>query len=131
MAQVFQPRFAPISFALLTAIGFGSLTSSAVAEDQTHVFKPARGVSLDIGSKKVVGVYRAHAGLCELTVMVGDLPDADGHVEGASTRINVPVKAGATQRVYTTDGRLVEFACSLTTNLMTARALEQTALVAK
>jgi hypothetical protein len=136
MAQTLQAVFNKTVFntaalSLISAIGFGSLTSVAVADTLTHVFKPARGVSLDVGSKKVAGYYMVSNGGCDLTLMIANRPDADGNVEGQSVRMNVPVKAGSKARVFTTEGKLLEFSCSMTTNIMTARDLEQTAFVAK
>ena len=96
-----------------------------------QVVKPGHGVSLDVGSKKVAGYYIANANGCDLTLMVADLPNADGQVaaQAVSTRINVPVNAGSTARVYTADGRAIEVACALSAKLMTLRLLSQTVAV--
>lgn len=122
----------PLALVLATAITLGIATFGAHAEtSNTLVFKPARGISLDVGSKKIAAYYLANDRVCDLTVMSADLPDADGHVTGPSTRMNVPVKAGTTSHVYTADGRALEVSCAISTKLMTLRPLEQTAEAVK
>ena len=37
-------------------------------------FKPLHGISLHVGSKHAVGYYQADAGVCELTLVVGEEP---------------------------------------------------------
>ena len=75
----------------------------------------------------------AGANTCDLTLMVADLPNADGQVAATatSTRMNVPVNAGTTQRIFTADGHALEVSCALAAKLMTLRPLDQTALAVK
>jgi hypothetical protein len=120
----------PLALVLASAITIGTASFGAHAESSnTQVFKPARGISLDVGSKKIVAYYLANDRVCDLTVMVADLPDADGNLSGKSSRMNVPVKAGTSSHVYTADGRALEVSCAISTKLMTLRPLEQTAEV--
>ena len=126
------------ALALSTAIVIGTATFGAHAQTSvspapygTHVFKAARGVMLDVGSKKIAGYYLAGDHVCDLTLMLANRPDADGNVSGATTRMNVPVAAGTKTRVYTADGNALEASCSLKANVMTLRALDQTALAVK
>ena len=122
----------PAAFALAAALLTTVAASSVGAADRSyapHVLKANRGISLDLGSKKVAGYYLDHQGVCDVTLMVGDLADADGTVEPGITRINVPVSAGAKTQVYLADGKAIEIACGLKSNVMTVRALEQTAAI--
>lgn len=129
--------FKPVGFVLASAITLLTASYGVHASDQVnpaanpHVFKAGRGVSLDVGSKKVAGTYVSKDGNCDVTLMVADLPDADGHVTEALTRINVPVKSGTNAHVYTSEGKALELYCTLGSKLMTLRALDQTASVAK
>jgi hypothetical protein len=95
------------------------------------VFKPARGVYLDVGSKRVAGYYLAGDHVCDLTLMFADQVDADNHVNSTLTRMNVPVPAGKKARLYTNDGRALEASCGTSANVMTLRTLDQTAAAVK
>lgn len=123
----------PLVFVLACAITIGTATFGAHAAETPapHVFKAARGVSLEVGSKKLAGYYLSHDGVCDVTLMVGELPDADGYVSAAVSRINVPVKAGTNVRVYTSEGKAIELSCGNGTKLMSLRTLNQTAAVVK
>ena len=132
MVTISKP-FASV-LALALALGAASARAeTAAATAAPQVMKPAHGVSLAVGTKKVAGYYMAGADTCDLTLMVADLPNADGQVASTatSTRMNVPVKAGTTQRVYTSDGKAIEASCAISTKLMTLRPLDQTALAVK
>lgn len=121
-----------IALSLISAVAVGTAVAGAHAEaTTTQVFKPARGISLDVGSKRAAGYYMVGDNVCDLTLMFVDRPDADGHSTGAATRMNVPVKAGSKSRVYTTDGAALEVSCALSAKVMTLRVLELTAAVAK
>jgi len=116
--------------AILAAIAATIAFSAQAGESQaTHVLKPMHGASFEMGTKKVAAYYLAGDKVCDLTVMIGDLPDADGNVSGQSTRINVPLAAGTKSRVYTTEGRALEASCSLTAHIVTLRPLSFTAAV--
>ena len=122
-----------IASVLAAAITLGTASFGAFASETTNsqVFKAARGVSLDVGSKKVAGYYLSKDGICDVTLMVADLPDADGHVSADISRINLPIKAGSNARVYTSEGKALSLTCSTGTKLMTLRPLEETAAVVK
>jgi len=123
----------PLAIVLSAAITLGTVATSASAFDATnaHVFKAARGVSLDAGTKKIVGYYTSKDGICNVTLMVGDMPDADGHVSASVSRINLSVTAGANARAYTSEGKALALTCATGTKLMTIRVLEETAAVVK
>ena len=120
----------PFATVLVLALALGGAGARAQTASP-QVFKPAHGISLDVGSKKVAGYYMQGANTCDLTLMVADLPNADGQVSGSSTRMNVPVKAGSTQRIFTADGMALEVSCALSAKLMTLRPPELTALSVK
>ena len=115
-------------FALTAAITVGTASYGAHAGNAAaQVFKPARGISFDIGSKRAAAYYMAGDHVCDLTLMFAGRADADGNIPGATTRLNVPVKAGTRSRIYTTDGQAFEASCELSAKVMTLRVLEQTA----
>jgi hypothetical protein len=118
---------------LVAAITVGTASFGAHAADTSpmQVFKAARGVSLDVGSKKVAGYFVTKSGACDVTLMFADRMDPDGHVSSDLSRLNVPVKTGNATLVYTSEGRALELACGLAGTMMTVRPLAQTADVSK
>lgn len=130
--------FNALQLALIASIGLAtaaSATSGNGVDPNTaaQIFKPARGVSIDIGSKKVAAYYAVNGDGCNLTVMMANQMDVDGNIDARMTvspvRMNIPVKAGAKTLVVTSEGKTLEFSCALATTLMTVRALDQNALV--
>lgn len=105
--------------AVCAAVLSGTLVSAAAAEGSVHVFKPARGISLDVGATKVVGYYLATNGVCGVTLMMGAKADADGNVVPGATRVEMPVAAGRKSQVSTNEGRKLEFSCGTGAKLLT------------
>ena len=118
-------------FALTVAAASSASLVPAPADGATQIFKPAHGVSFDVGSKRASAYYVAGDHACDLTVMLADRPDADGHVTGTTTRMNVPVAAGSRSRIRTTDGAALEVSCSIARTVMTVRPVDETAAVMK
>ena len=115
---------------LTVALSVGAVAARADGT-ATLVMKPGKGVSLDVGSKRAAGYFMAGTNTCDLTLMFADRPDADGHVSGDTTRLNVPVASGSRTRVYTTDGSALEVSCGLSAAVMSLRVLALTANVTK
>ncbi len=115
----------------LVAFGTATMVAHAGNAAPTQVVKAGRGISLDVGAKKVAGYFIATSGACDVTLMFADRMDVDGHVTGDVGRQNVSVKAGSTARVYTSEGRVIELSCGLASTVMAVRSFEQTAAVAK
>ena len=113
------------------ALGSASFGTKAGEHLSTQVLKPGQGVSLDMGTKKVAAYYLAGDKVCDVTFMIADLPDADGHVTAAITRMNVPVAAGSQSRIFTSEGHAVEASCALSTKIVSLRPLSFTASIAK
>ena len=65
----------------IAAMAITLSVDAAMAENANapRTLKEGHGLSLDIGSKKLAGYYLAKSGVCEVTVMVADRLDADGH----------------------------------------------------
>ena len=115
-------------FALTSAIAIGTATFGAHAEGSTtQVFKAGRGISLDVGSQRASAYFTAGDKVCDLTLMFADRADADGHVNSAITRMNIPVAAGTRSRIHTADGQALEASCGLSVNVMTLRPVALTA----
>jgi hypothetical protein len=128
--------FKTIQLALVASISLATAAAAtSTLNTNTQVFKPARGVTLDVGSQKVAAHYAVNGDGCNLTVMMANQMDVDGNIDARMTaspvRMNMPVKAGAKTLVVTTEGKALEFSCSLAKTLMTVRALDLSAQVIK
>lgn len=120
------------TIALLGASFLVATAFSAHAETLgQQVVKPSHGISMEVGSKKVAGYYQVKDGLCDVTLMVASLPDADGRVPADISRINLPVKAGSNSRAYTSEGKGLAISCGTGAKLLSVRLLEETASAAK
>ena len=119
-------------FALtIAAASSASLVAAPADHGAPQVFKPIHGISFDVGSKRASAYYVASDHACDLTMMFADRPDADGHVTGTTTRMNVPVAAGTRSVIHTTDGAALEASCSIARTVMTLRPIVETAAVMK
>jgi hypothetical protein len=108
-----------IRFSLAGSILAASLgTVMAGDEPRTRVFKPGRGISIDVGAVKVAGYYTVANGTCAVTLMLGARADADGNVAPGVTRVDVPVAGGAKSRVFTSEGRAVQLTCATGAKLL-------------
>jgi hypothetical protein len=128
--------FKTIQLALVASISLATAAAATSPPNTTaQVFKPARGVTLDVGSQKVAAHYAVNGDGCNLTVMMANQMDVDGNIDARMTaspvRMNMPVKAGSKSLVVTTEGRALEFSCSLAKTLMTVRALDLSAQAIK
>jgi hypothetical protein len=114
--------------AIAVSILAGTMSTVSAAEPNVHVFKPARGISIDVGATKVVGYYLVAAGGCGVTLMMGAMPDADGKVTPGVMRVEVPVGAGRKSLVSTGEGRMVELSCGTGAKLLTVTPRQDVAL---
>jgi len=116
-----------------TAVVLGVAAFGVSANDTAppRVLKSGQGALFELGTKKVAATFVTGAGVCDLIVMVADLPDADGHVSGQPTRINVPLVAGTQTKVFVPEGHAIEAGCSLSAAIVTLRPVTFTAAVAR
>ncbi|MDZ4842943.1 MAG: hypothetical protein SH859_12515 [Hyphomicrobium aestuarii] len=119
---------AGIAATLAMAILIASIRTASAVEPAIHVFKPGRGISLDVGATKVAGYYVAVGADCGVTLMMGARADADGNVANGVVRMELPVKAGAVSRVTTPDGRVIALSCGTGARLLTVSSRELVAL---
>lgn len=99
--------------ALAASIFAGSSFTGASAEPLSHVYKPGRGISLDVGAAKIAGYFLADGGSCRVTLMVGARADADGSIPALTvTRIETRVLGGSNQRVFTHEGQKLHLSCA-------------------
>jgi hypothetical protein len=90
--------------------------------------KPLGAISLDVGSKHVVGYFLNADGQCKLTLMIADAPrDENSEPSAQALRLRLMVEPGRAALVDTTDGRLLQFACEPNAQAMNATLLDQVA----
>jgi hypothetical protein len=123
-----------IKIAVASALlGITAASGIALAHDDHRqaaaTFRPAQGISFDVGSKRAVGYYTVANGQCNLTLVLSEAPDADGLARGSAARFKVAVHAGSSARVDTVEGKSLEFGCQPEAAKMNVRTLEQLAAV--
>ena len=108
--------------------GFTSLgVQSAASEPAQKSFKPLHGISLHVGSKHAVGYYQANAGVCELTLVVGEEPKAEEILFQTPTRFRASIEAGQHARFDTGEGKELAFYCGPAAAAMSVETMQQTA----
>ena len=120
MRRLFMAVGAAVAAALI-------LSGPVAAESGVKTLRPLDGVSLDVGSKRVVGFYVASAHACSLTLMMGELLVEDQEPAGSAARLQQTLAPNTLARLDTTDGESLEFACQPGAATMTVRLLKQVA----
>jgi len=121
----------PVLFSVVAAFGVAASAAAAGEVSPTRILKPGAGALFEMGTKKIAATYMPGSTGCDLTVMIADLPDADGNVSGQPTRINVPLVAGTQTKVFMSEGHAMEASCALSSKIVTLRPLTFTAAVSR
>lgn len=124
-------RITTVVASALLGVTVATVSGIALAHEEKAAtdFRPAQGISFDVGSKRAVGYYTAAAGKCNLTLMLSEASEADGYAPQSAARFKVSVNAGSSARVDTADGKSLEFGCEPAAAKMSVRTLEQFAVV--
>jgi hypothetical protein len=102
--------------------------ANAGAEEPTVVFKPLQGLSLYMGPKHAVVYFVSEKGVCELTLVVGDMIGADDSLPATSpARFRAAVDAGRATRLDTGTGTELQFTCGPAATAMSVVSLKQVA----
>src|ERR1700730_1284764 len=111
------------------ALCLAASMSPAAAESRSPTtMKPLKAISLDVGSKHVVGYFLNAEGRCKLTLMVADVPrDETSEPSSQIMRLRLTVEPGRPALVDTTEGRLLQFGCAPDAQAMNATLLDQMA----
>jgi hypothetical protein len=120
---------------LIVAAAFGGalclaagMSPSAAESRSPKTMKPMHAISLDVGSKHVVGYFLNAEGRCKLTLMVADVPrDETSEPSSQIMRLRLTVEPGRPALVDTTEGRLLQFGCAPDAQAMNATLLDQMA----
>ena len=115
---------------LLGAMVAGLATGPSVAnagELTIKSLRPMDGVSLDVGSKRVVGYFVASSGACDLTLLMSEKMSGDDVPVGTPARLRQTLASNSSSRVDTPDGPSLELACEPGASGMTLRLLKQVA----
>ena len=111
--------------------GFASIgVNSAASQSSKTEFKPLHGISVHVGSKHAVGYYQANAGICELTLVVGEEPKADEVLAQTPARFRAAIEAGQHARFDTGEGKELAFYCAPGAAAMSVETMQQTAYTA-
>ena len=104
-----------------------AVVATAADPNAARIFKPLAGVSLGVGSKRVVGYFASVAGACQLTLMIADEMVGDEPPADAPVRLVQTVSPDATAVVDTPEGKSLEFGCRQNATAMTVWVLGQMA----
>lgn len=119
--------------AIAAVLALGTSASGTYAAELTGpktVF-PSHGVSIDVGSKHVVGYFIADNGTCNLTLLMGDKLAGDDVPASSAARLKQVVAGNSSAVVDTAEGESLELACQPGATAMTVRLLKQVASIAK
>ena len=115
------------SAALAIALSQGVGDSFAAEENwESLLMKPSRAVSLDVGSKHVVGYFVRKDGVCKLTAMFAENMDVEASADAA--QLQLEVQPGETARIATAEGNSLRFVCLGRAEAMTATVVDRVAL---
>ena len=104
--------------------------ASAESPSSTVTFKPLQGVSVHVGSKHAVGYFQTDAGVCQLTLVVGEEPKEEEIVAQTPARFRAAIESGQHARFDTGEGKELQFHCAPGATAMTVETMQQTAYTA-
>ena len=105
-----------------------TVSLSAAGSRAPTTMKPLKAISLDVGSKHVVGYFLNTEGQCKLTLMIAEtFRDEASESSSHAMRLRLMVEPGRSAVVDTTDGRLLQFGCEPDAQAMNAILLDQVA----
>jgi hypothetical protein len=88
-----------------------SLTPAVAQSPGVQTVRPGHGISLDVGSKHVVGYFLADGQSCHVTLMMSDRSVEDEVPQRTAARISQTVQPYAVARVDTAEGESLELSC--------------------
>jgi hypothetical protein len=112
-------------------LGTGSVFQTATlakADERTVTIKPLAGISLDVGSKRVVGYYESDGDECALTLIIADAMIGDDVPAFAPVRLHQSIAPGDTATVDAPEGKSLQVVCKPRARAMTARVLDAVAI---
>ncbi len=117
----------------LAALALGATAPVTLAADLTgpKTLFPTHGVSVDVGSKRVIGYFVADNGTCNLTFMMSDKQSGDDVPASSAARLKQVVASNSSAIVDTAEGESLELACQPGATAMTVRLLKQVAAASK
>jgi hypothetical protein len=115
--------------AIAAAFSILAGASATYAEDAAgaKTLFPTHGVSIDVGSKRVIGYFVASKDTCNLTFLMSDKQVEDEVPASSAARLQQSIAANGKARVDTAEGESLELACQPGASAMTVRLLTQVA----
>jgi hypothetical protein len=114
---------------MLTGAMLTGVSGALHAEDvkPARPMKPLEGVLFNVGAKRGVVYFYAEAKRCKLILTVTDEPVTDVVQIFTAVRHEADVEAGSPTRYDLSEGKFIEFACSLDARAMTMKEVERIA----
>lgn len=113
MNRSFRRRARARSLVLSNLALTGLSASVALAGGSgAQTVRSGHGISLDVGSKHVVGYFLADAKACHVTLLMGDRTIGDEVPDRTAARIRQTVAPNGVARIETAEGEALELACN-------------------
>lgn len=118
-----------VAASVFGALSLLSGAAIAHADDATGLktLYPTHGISIDVGSKRVIGYYLASNDTCNLTVLMSDKQSGDDVPATSAARLKQSIAATGKARIDTAEGESLELTCQPGATAMTVRLLTQVA----
>jgi hypothetical protein len=113
---------------LMTLIGASALLASPTAlaaeAASSIVMTPGQTVSLDAGSRHIVGTFVVADGQCDLSAEIsGVFADSSTELASEAMRIQTTLMPGSASRIDAGGGYVLQFSCKSSAKMMTATTL--------
>ena len=114
---------------MLTGAMVTGISGALHAEDvkPARSIKPLEGVLFNVGTKHGVGYFYTEAKHCKLVITAADEPVPDTVQTFTAVRYEASVQAGSPTRYDLSEGKFLEFTCSLDAQGMTMKEVERVA----
>lgn len=120
-----------LTLSAILAMSAGATGAIAAELTGPKTLYPTHGISLDVGSKRVVGYFTADNGTCNLTFLMSDKQAGDDVSPTSAARLKQIVASNGAAVVDTAEGESLELVCQPGASAMTVRLLKQVASAAK
>lgn len=121
--------FAIAALAGASALAVNMGTASAETAGARAEMHPRKGVSLDVGAKRVVSYFSGEKGACDLVVWLSDGFAEDAPATKTAQLVSVSVEPGKSARIDTAEGKTMLFGCKTGAAGMTLQTVDQLASV--
>jgi hypothetical protein len=100
------------------ALTLGSLAAPALATPVSahrnlgpEIYRSAQAISYELGSKRAIGYFLSHNGVCQLTLMVAEAVDMDIARPLSAAKMTLSMLPGQSTALASEEGESIQLAC--------------------